>query len=90
MRDGDFYLSPLMAGAILLDLILPILTGMLFLLIPMAIGNAIYYSVQKKKKTTVKTSQVGIADEIRKFKELLDDGVITQEDFDKKKKDLLG
>lgn len=29
-------------------------------------------------------------DEIRKFKELLDDGIITQEEFDAKKKDLLG
>lgn len=30
------------------------------------------------------------ADEIRKFKELLDDGIITQEEFDAKKKQLLG
>lgn len=30
------------------------------------------------------------ADEIKKFKELLDDGVITQEEFDSKKKQLLG
>lgn len=30
------------------------------------------------------------ADEIRKFKELLDDGILTQEEFDKKKKELLG
>jgi len=30
------------------------------------------------------------ADEIRKYKELLDDGIITQEDFDAKKKQLLG
>ena len=30
------------------------------------------------------------ADEIRKFKELLDDGIITQEEFDVKKKQLLG
>ena len=29
-------------------------------------------------------------EEIRKFKTLLDDGIITQEDFDKKKKELLG
>lgn len=29
-------------------------------------------------------------EEIRKFKQLLDDGIISQEDFDKKKKDLLG
>ena len=30
------------------------------------------------------------ADEIRKFKELLDEGIISQEEFDAKKKDLLG
>jgi hypothetical protein len=30
------------------------------------------------------------ADELRKFKELLDSGVITQEEFDAKKKQLLG
>ena len=32
---------------------------------------------------------ISIADEITKFKKLLDDGVITQEEFDKKKKQLL-
>lgn len=31
-----------------------------------------------------------VADELRKLKELLDSGVITQSEFDKKKKDLLG
>lgn len=30
------------------------------------------------------------ADEIRKYKSLMDEGIITQEDFDKKKKQLLG
>jgi hypothetical protein len=30
------------------------------------------------------------AEELKKFKELVDMGVITQEEFDKKKKDLLG
>lgn len=30
------------------------------------------------------------ADEIRKYKSLLDDGIITQDEFDKKKKELLG
>ena len=32
---------------------------------------------------------VSVADEIRKFKELLDEGIITQEEFDAKKKQLL-
>lgn len=35
-------------------------------------------------------SPVSPTDEIRKYKELLDDGIITQDDFDKKKKQLLG
>jgi hypothetical protein len=35
-------------------------------------------------------AQKDATDELRKFKSLLDDGVITQEDFDKKKAQLLG
>ena len=34
--------------------------------------------------------QVSAADEILKYKQLLDAGVITQEEFDKKKAELLG
>jgi hypothetical protein len=34
--------------------------------------------------------QVSAADEIKKFKELLDEGVITEEEFNQKKKQLLG
>ena len=34
-------------------------------------------------------ASISVADEIFKFKKLLDDGVITQEEFDKKKKQLL-
>lgn len=36
------------------------------------------------------TNQVDSADEIAKFKKLLDNGTITQEEFDAKKKQLLG
>ena len=39
--------------------------------------------------TTV-VQEASAADEIKKFKELLDNGVITQEEFDAKKKQLLG
>ncbi|MBR5012842.1 MAG: SHOCT domain-containing protein [Clostridia bacterium] len=35
-------------------------------------------------------SAISSADELKKFKELLDMGVITQEEFDQKKKQLLG
>lgn len=43
---------------------------------------------QGERPTVV--AQVSVADEIKKFKELLDLGVITQEEFDAKKKQLLG
>ena len=36
------------------------------------------------------SDSVSKVDEIKQFKELLDDGIITQEEFDKKKKELLG
>lgn len=44
----------------------------------------------KQKKTTEPQSTVSVADEILKFKHLLDDGIITQDEFDSKKKQLLG
>ena len=46
---------------------------------------------QADKKTFSNSQTVySSADEIAKFKKLLDDGVITQEEFDAKKKQLLG
>jgi len=39
--------------------------------------------------TIVQQSNISVADEIMKFKELLDGGVISQEEFDTKKKQLL-
>ena len=42
-----------------------------------------------KSKQTMRT-EIGIADELIKYKELLDQEVITQEEFDAKKKQLLG
>ena len=48
----------------------------------------------KKRKQSAAFSyqepNYGTADELKKFKELLDNGVITQEEFDAKKKQLLG
>ncbi|MDO5143831.1 MAG: SHOCT domain-containing protein [bacterium] len=45
----------------------------------------------KQMKTSEKTNNaVSVADELKKFKELLDMGIITQEEFDAKKKHLLG
>lgn len=42
------------------------------------------------EETGQPSSNNSAADEIRKYKELLDDGIITQEEFDIKKKQLLG
>ena len=41
-------------------------------------------------KQSTPTPQTGNADELKKYKELFDSGVITQEEFDAKKKQLLG
>ncbi|QTD41944.1 SHOCT domain-containing protein [Sporosarcina sp. Te-1] len=45
---------------------------------------------QKNESNNTTSSALSTADEIKKFKELLDEGVITNEEFDKKKKELLG
>lgn len=45
---------------------------------------------QKIKDSSESTQVISSADEIAKFKKLLDDGTITQEEFDAKKKQLLG
>lgn len=45
-----------------------------------------FYKQQKNNPTTA----ISPAEELKKFKELLDSGIITQEEFDAKKKELLG
>ena len=47
---------------------------------------------QKETKNTVVENHIpqSSADELKKYKELLDSGIITQEEFDTKKKQLLG
>lgn len=55
--------------------------------------NAVYDCKQTKSEVKPQTNiinQVSAADELKKFKELLDMGVLTQEEFDAKKKQLLG
>lgn len=49
------------------------------------------YRENAEKEETDSTNQIqlSVADEIKKFKELLDDGVITQEEFETKKTQLL-
>lgn len=44
----------------------------------------------KNAQNTPVTAALSPAEELKKFKELLDSGVITQEEFDAKKKQLLG
>lgn len=43
-----------------------------------------------RAKNQIGGSPVSSAEEIKKFKDLLDSGIITQEEFDAKKKELLG
>lgn len=43
-----------------------------------------------ENQKTVNPTPLSAADELKKFKELLDSGIITQEEFDAKKKQLLG
>ena len=52
------------------------------------INNAAFNEL--KQKVSGSQSQVTGADEIKKYKELLDCGAITQEEFDAKKKQILG
>lgn len=47
-------------------------------------------SFNPKTTVSVEVANKSEADELKKFKELLDTGVITQEEFDTKKKELLG
>ncbi len=46
--------------------------------------------VQKVESKVETVEEVDVVEQIKKFKELLDAGAITQEEFDKKKKELLG
>jgi len=46
--------------------------------------------LMSRQRTGSIINQLSPTDEIRKYKELLDDGVITQEEFEQKKKQLLG
>ncbi len=54
------------------------------------INNKIRETRNGSQKSTTVVQQTSAADELKKFKELLDSGVITQEEFDAKKKQLLG
>lgn len=56
-------------------------------------ASNIYSKIQDilyQAKTTINNSQFSVADELLKYKQLLDMGVITQSEFELKKKELLG
>ena len=56
-----------------------------------AVTDAINGLIKNRNKgTTIVNNAVSEADELKKYKELLDSGIITQEEFDAKKKALLG
>lgn len=52
--------------------------------------NGLILQRQNATKTVVVSGQNDSADQLKKYKDLLDSGVITQEEFDAKKKQLLG
>ena len=56
------------------------------------INNLLIERQSEKKTATIQTTELktNSADELKKFKELLDNSVITQEEFEAKKKQLLG
>lgn len=58
-----------------------------------AVKDKIYEMINnalKANNTTTIVAATSSADELKKFKELLDSGIISQEEFDEKKKQLLG
>ena len=52
--------------------------------------NLLMEKINDAQKPKNNATTVSSADEIAKFKNLLDDGIITQDEFDTKKKQLLG
>lgn len=54
--------------------------------------NSIKAKIEELKSTNNNpgTAQPSSADELRKFKQLMDDGIISEEEYEKKKKNILG
>ena len=53
-------------------------------------SNYRYFVLTKKESKPTQSKQVDIGKELKKYKGLLDQELITQEDYDTKKKELLG
>jgi len=85
------------AGAFFLSLLLSPLIGLIITLTSKSIETEKYETeileTQKKQQETLenisKNNLLNIADDLKKIKELLDSGVINQEEFDKMKKRLI-
>lgn len=63
----------------------------------MAVGNVVgqniagsMSNIMNPNQTSVNTNKVDPYEEVKKLKTLLDEGIITEEEFNKKKKELLG
>lgn len=54
-----------------------------------SVGHKLKETVLKFKQRETEPTGGSLADELRKFKELFDDGIITEEEFETKKKELL-
>ena len=52
--------------------------------------NKLLIERQEKKSSSIIAPSISHADELKKYKDLLDNGIITQEEYDAKKKQLLG
>ena len=57
--------------------------------LPLILEIKEYVEYKINSKASIGTTSISVADEILKFKELLDQGILTQEEFDAKKKQLL-
>jgi hypothetical protein len=66
------------------------ITGKLLLLKFQTACDFINQKIAESNAEKAPTAQLSAADEIKKFKDLLDSGAISQEEFDTKKKQLLG
>lgn len=87
VEDQTYYVNILIDGEEQ-PLIIPCTSEQMAESIRLAIVNRMNDAITEETKAS-DSQTVSSADEIRKYKALLDDGIITQEEFDEKKKQLL-
>ena len=83
VEDDDFWILTIPVGAIVGFIIGFIITSFIRFLAELGINTKI------TAEATANANKVSETDQIKMYKELLDNGAITQEEFDKKKKELL-